>query len=339
MSNKQLTAVSFFSGCGGLDLGFKQAGFKIVLANDNWDAAAESFRKNNPKTLFVKEDIRKISIKEIREKLEKEGIRKITVAIGGPPCQCFTRLNNNHLRRDDERNQLFRDYIKMIRALMPDFVVMENVSDILVRKDKNGRLFKDIIVRAFNRNGYKVEYSVFELEKYGVPQRRRRVIFIATNNKKLDIKFPKGTKNTATVGKFLKKLSGKNKLENNEITINEPDVKKRMKHIPPGGYYENLPERLKTKKVRNGKLVTVKRYGSYFRRLDSKSPAITITKNSIIHPTKNRYLTNREKAVLHTFPNKYKFAGSKEAVSQQIANSVPPEFARRIANSIVEMIN
>jgi len=106
------------------------------------------------------------------ETLKKKNVNKIHVVIGGPPCQCFTRLNNNNLRRDDERNQLFREYLKVIAFLQPDFVVMENVADLLVRKDTHDRPFKDLIVDSFNKIGYKVSYKVFKTEKYGVLQSR-----------------------------------------------------------------------------------------------------------------------------------------------------------------------
>ena len=334
--SKRLNVASFFSGCGGFDLGFEKAGFNIVLASDFWEPAARTYRRNFPNTEFLQEDIRNISPKMLKDALDKRNVKKIHVVIGGPPCQCFTRLNNNNLRRDDERNQLFRDYIRMIKILKPDFVVMENVADLLVRKDEHDKPFRDMILRSFNRAGYRAKYKVFETEKYGVPQKRRRVIFLATSRKDVEITFPKESKKISVVGPFLKRLSKHKNLKNHEITINEPHVLERIKHIPPGGYYEHLPDHLKVKKMRNGKLVTVKRYGSYYRRLHNEQPSITITNNYIIHPDEDRYLTNREKATLHTFPHNFVFEGTLEAVSQQIANAVPPALAERIAKHILK---
>jgi DNA (cytosine-5)-methyltransferase 1 len=333
MATKDLNVASFFSGCGGLDLGFERAGFNIVLASDFWKPAAETFRKNFPKTEFLLEDIKDISKERLHEVLHRKGANKIHVVVGGPPCQCFTRLNNNNLRRDDERNQLFREYLKMIKFLNPDFVVMENVADLLVRKDTKDRSFKDLIICSFNELGYDVAYKVFQTEKYGVPQKRRRVIFLATN-KNVELDFPKESNDIATAGDCLKMIKNMSNLSNNELTENQPDLLNRIKHIPPGGYYEHLPEHLKVKKVRNGKLVTVKRYGSYLRRIKNDAPSITITKNPIVHPDENRFLTNREKASIHTFPPNFEFVGGRGCVAQQIANAVPPEFARRIAKHI-----
>ncbi len=331
--SKTLNVVSFFSGCGGFDLGFERAGFNVVLASDFWEPAANTFKYNFPHTEFIFDDIKNLTKEKILETLRKKNINKIHVVIGGPPCQCFTRLNNNNLRRDDERNQLFRNYLKMIDFLKPDFVVMENVADLLSRKDMRNRPFRELIMDSFRKIGYNVSYKVFETEKYGVPQKRRRVIFLATN-KDVSLDFPSESDKIATAGEFLKKINRFRNLKNNEITESGPEIVKRMKHIPQGGYYEDLPEKLKVKKIRNGKLVTVKRYGSYLRRVSNDEPCITITNNYIVHPTENRFLTNREKAILHTFPLNFEFCGSLGAVSQQIANAVPPKLAYKIAKHI-----
>lgn len=332
---RNLNVVSFFSGCGGFDLGFEEAGFNLVLANDFWKPAAETFQHNFPNAKFILEDIRELKKEKIMKILKEKNIEKIHVVIGGPPCQCFTRLNNNNLKKDDERNQLFREYLRMISILKPDFVVMENVADLLVRKDSKNRLFKDLILEEFQKLGYQVLYKVFKTEMYGVPQKRRRVLFLATN-KKVRLNFPKESKEIATAGEFLKKIENLKNLKNQEITQSGPEVIKRMKHISPGGYYEDLPEELKVKKIRDGKLVVVKRYGSYLRRIKNDEPSITVTNNYIVHPEEHRFLTNREKATLHTFPANFEFCGGLGSVSQQIANAVPPEFAKRIAKHILK---
>jgi DNA-cytosine methyltransferase len=251
---QQYNVASFFSGCGGFDLGFKEAGYNIVLANDIWPIAAASYRKNFPETEFILKNIKNLTKHEISDALSKRGLTKIDVVIGGPPCQCFTRLNNNNLKRDDQRNQLFKQYIRVVKLLNPDFVVMENVADLLVRKNVKGQYFKDLIQQSFKRAGYKVTYKVFEAEKYGVPQRRKRVIFVATNKEGMEITWPQEDRHISTVGPFLRKLKEFKSLSNNQVTINEKATLTRIKHIPPGGYYENLPAHLRVKKVVIGKL-------------------------------------------------------------------------------------
>ena len=333
--DKGLNVVSFFSGCGGFDLGFEKAGFNIALASDFWQPAAETFKANFPDTEFLLEDIKNLKKERLMRILQQKGVKTVQVVIGGPPCQCFTRLNNNNLKRDDQRNQLFKEYIKMIEALNPEFVVMENVADLLFRKDMHDNSFKEMIIASFNNIGYNVIYKIFKTEKYGVPQKRKRVLFLATN-KDVELTFPEESKKISTTSEFLKKIKNKKCLKNHEFTESGPEVIKRIKNIPPGGYYEDLPENLKVKKIRGGKLVTVKRYGSYLRRIKNSEPAITITNNYIIHPEEDRFLTNREKATLHTFPESFEFFGGKENISQQIANAVPPELARRIAKHILK---
>lgn len=337
ITKEGMNVASFFSGAGGFDLGFKQAGFKIVLANDNWKPAAETFRRNFPETHFIEQPIEKITKKQIDQILRGKKAKKIDIVIGGPPCQCFTRLNNNNLNISDKRRLLFHEYMRMIKILKPKYVVMENVADLLVRKNEKGQYFKDLIIEGFKKLDYQCIYNVFETERYGIPQKRRRAIFLATS-KDIEITFPQASSKISVIKQFLIKLKKYKNLSNNEITENGPYVLKRIQNIPAGGYYEQLPDHLKVKKVRNGKLVIVKRYGSYFRRLSNNEPSITITNNYLIHPTKDRYLTNREMAILHTFPPNFEFFGGREAVAQQIANAVPPEFARRIASHIKDKL-
>jgi len=350
MTNKKIhTMASFFSGCGGFDLGFHKNKFKILFANDFWIPAAESFKANFPKVPFFEKPIQNIEKDELIKIVSKNSV---DVFIGGPPCQCFTRLNNRHLiklselKKEDERRILSQEYIKKVKLLKPKIVLMENVRDMLVRKNQEGRLYKEIIEEEFKKIGYATFYKIIDMDKYGVPQKRRRVIFFATNVKKLIKKmkenmnygFPKEENKVSIVKEALAQLKNQKNLKNHIITINEPETLLRIKHIPKGGYYEHLPDNLKTQKIRNGKKVIVKRYGSYFRRLNPDEPATTITNNYIIHPNKNRYLTNREKAIIHTFPLRFKFCGSENDVSQQIANAVPPLFAQKMAKRIKEIL-
>lgn len=350
MKNQRYNVASFFSGCGGLDYGFHNRKFNILIANDSWNDAVESFKLNYPEVPIINKPIQDILKEELKEIL-KEG--KIDILIGGPPCQCFTRLNNNHLiklseqKREDDRRMLSKEYINKVKILRPKIVLMENVKDLLVRKNQEGELYTDIIKKAFNDIGYKVYYKIVSMNKYGVPQKRKRVIFIATNLKKLikkldeniDYIFPNESTKEFTVGEALSKIKDNENISHHKFVENDEITSERIKNVPQGGYYEHLPNNLKIKKIRNGKEVIVKRYGSYFRRLHPDDSSITITKNYIIHPTKDRYLSNREKAILHSFPKKYKFYGNGQSVSQQIANAVPPKFSIKIAQQIFKTLN
>lgn len=348
-SLKNYNVASFFSGCGGFDFGFHKEKFDIIFANDLWKDASKSFKKNYPKTHFFEKSIQDLSKEEISNVLKN---KKIDILIGGPPCQCFTRLNNNHLinlnknKKEDERRQLSAEYIKKVELLQPRIVLMENVKDMLVRKNKYGESYEKIITDAFKEINYKSYYKIIEMDKYGVPQKRKRVIFLATNDKKL-IKyfdenpeeiFPKEINKKMTVAQALAQIKEDSKLKNHDFPINDKETLIKIKHIPQGGYYEHLPDELKTKKDRGNGLEIVKRYGSYFRRLHPDKPSTTITKNYIIHPTKDRYLSNREKALIHSFPINYKFEGSEGSVSQQIANAVPPKFSIIMAKHIKKLL-
>jgi DNA (cytosine-5)-methyltransferase 1 len=331
---------SFFSGAGGLDEGFKKEGFKILFANDTWNDACKTFSLNHKDTKIFNRKIEDLSNSEIQKVIQSENIKHVDVVIGGPPCQGFTRLNNEFLIKNtkDVRRDLFMDYIKRIAFIKPRLVFMENVPDISIRKNGEGEFYRDLVLREFEKIGYFCKSIVLNAADYNVPQERKRMIFIATNTDRLKNKiercedFFNEMKSRPPASKlFLNKLKKHKTIENQEITVNGPITFKRIKKIPQGGYYEHLPDNLKTKKIRNGKEVIVKRYGGYLRRVHPDLPAKTITNNYIIHPLKNRFLTNREKAVLHSFPIEYKFYGSLGSVSQQIANAVPPNLANVLA--------
>jgi DNA (cytosine-5)-methyltransferase 1 len=348
---KKINVVSFFSGCGGFDYGFhKNKKFNVIFANDNWKDACESFKLNYNKTPIIERKIEELNKSEIKKLLND---KKVDVVIGGPPCQCFTRLNNNKLikdiegKKEDKRRKLVFEYIKKIKILQPRIILMENVRDLVSRKNHEGKFYHDVICEKFEKIGYKTYYKIIEMDKYGVPQKRKRIIFLATNEDEI-IKnlehdnltgFPNKLNKIISVEEGLVVLKNIKNLENNEVVINDDKVLERIRNIPQGGYYNNLPDNLKTKGIRNGKEVIVKRYGSYFRRLHPKKPATTITNNYIIHPCEDRYLTNREKAVLHSFPKDYKFYGSSCSVSQQIANAVPPKFSELMAEKISKILS
>jgi len=249
-------------------------------------------------------------------------------------------------KKEDNRKILSQEYIKKVALLKPKIVLMENVKDLLSRKNQEGILYTDIIKEAFEKIGYKVYCKIIFMEKYEVPQKRKRVIFLATNVLKLikkldqnpDYGFPEESNKKIFVGEALKRIKDNDKLQNHAFTENDKETLERIEQIPQGGYYEHLPNYLKTKKKRNGKWVIVKRYGSYLRRLHPEKFSTTITNNYIIHPDKNRYLSNREKAILHSFPKNYKFYGKEGSVSQQIANAVPPKFSENMAKKVFELL-
>lgn len=160
-----MNVVSFFAGCGGLDLGFEQAGFNVVWANDFEKSVAETYKLNHPKTQFVLEDIYNISAEDIPD---CEGF------IGGPPCQAWSEGGRN-LGLKDERGRVFLEYIRLIHAKQPKFFVIENVEGIL--SDTHIDAFNSFIVALYTA-GYIVTYALLDAKDYKIPQDRKRVFVV-----------------------------------------------------------------------------------------------------------------------------------------------------------------
>lgn len=177
-----MNVISLFSGCGGLDLGFERAGFDIPVANEFDKTIWETFKINHPKTRLIEGDIRKVDEAEFPN--EVDGI------IGGPPCQSWSEAGS--LKGiDDERGQLFYDYIRILRKVKPKFFLAENVSGMLA--NRNNEAVQNII-KMFEDSGYDVTLTMVNAKDYGVAEERKRVFYIGFR-KDLGIKFefPKGS--------------------------------------------------------------------------------------------------------------------------------------------------
>ena len=174
--------ISLFSGCGGLDLGFEKAGFDIPIANEFDKTIWDTFKINHPKTKLIEGDIRNIKEEDFPD--EVDGI------IGGPPCQSWSEAGS--LKGiDDERGQLFFDYIRILKSKQPKFFLAENVSGMLA--NRHSEAVKNI-VSMFEDCGYNVSITLVNAKDYGVAQERKRVFYIGFR-KDLNIKFnfPKGS--------------------------------------------------------------------------------------------------------------------------------------------------
>jgi len=343
------TVAGFFVGCGGLDSGFERAGYDVALASDEWERAADTYRTNFPETRFVEADVRELDDERLAAELDAAGYEKddVDVVIGGPPCQGFSRLNNERIKLDemeqDSRNTLFEEFLRVVEALDPQLVLMENVRDLINRETSDGEYVKDNIVEAFNRAGYRCEYRVLEAQNYGVPQKRKRIFFVGTN-RDVPIRFPEPTRRESeweTAGEALAGVT--DDLPNMRYANTSEKVLEKIRHVPPGGYYRDLPDRLKTKKYRCDCEDTdscphepeiVKRYGTYLRRLAPDEPSLTVSNNPFIHPEEDRYITPREKARLQTFPDDFVFEGNKTEVTKQIGNAVPVKLAYELAETL-----
>ena len=181
-----MNLLSLFSGCGGLDLGFKRAGFKISVANEFDKNIFETFKENHQDTHLIEGDIRKISKNDIKPYVEDE----ITGIIGGPPCQSWSEAGNL-IGIDDERGKLFFDYIRLLRDFTPKFFLAENVSGMLA--ERHSKAVK-VILKLFEDAGYRVTLNLVNAKDYGVAEERKRVFFIGfRNDLNILFQFPRGS--------------------------------------------------------------------------------------------------------------------------------------------------
>jgi len=313
-SNNAPTVISTFAGCGGSSLGYSMAGFRELLAIEWDDNAVQTFKLNFPEVLVYHGDIAKISIDQIIE-MTKLKQYELDVLDGSPPCQGFSTAGKRIIT--DERNQLYKEYVRLLNGLQPKVFVFENVSGLV--KGKMKLIFADIM-RSLKDCGYKVSARLLNAMYFGVPQSRERLIIIGVRED-LGIKpsHPKAIYMPVTVFEGW----GGEYIEGPRVTIGEDtETYKWMQkigqgmsisEIHPKGYYFN------------------------FKRLSFIAPSSTLIKNGgkqLIHPIETRTLTTNEYKRLGSFPDEYKFIGTPEQVTSRIGNSVPPLFMYHIAKHI-----
>jgi DNA (cytosine-5)-methyltransferase 1 len=254
MSRKRF--VSLFSGAGGLDLGFIKEGWEPALMADNWDPAVKTLEANHPDKLVVPWDLSTVSKSLVVDAIRTHGLEfsDISCVVGGPPCQPFSRLNQNQLFQEgeykdenlnDPRRSLFMAFLRFVDWIRPPFVVMENVFDLANRKlggtgSECDRLIVHVIEEEFRKIGYRVERSVLRAEDYNVPQMRRRLIFIGTRDDLgVDPSLPPPEGLQTSVRQEFSRIRDFH--PNQGTKKHSVEWVKRVKHIPQGGYYNDLP--------------------------------------------------------------------------------------------------
>jgi DNA (cytosine-5)-methyltransferase 1 len=181
-----MNVISLFSGCGGLDLGFEKAGFDIPIANEFDPTIYETFKVNHPRTHLIEGDVRKVTKEDIAPFISGE----VDGIIGGPPCQSWSEAGT--LRGiEDERGQLFFDYIRILKEFKPKFFLAENVSGMLANRHKEA---VQNILNLFEKAGYDVTLTMVNAKDYGVAEERKRVFYIGfRKDLNIDFVFPKGS--------------------------------------------------------------------------------------------------------------------------------------------------
>lgn len=366
MTDNSWTAIDLFCGAGGLSEGFRQAGFHVLAGNDIDPHAAETFIASHAEAQFLPGPVEQITAGAL---LGASGLRKreLDCLIGGPPCQAFS-VYNHQRGLHDKRSGLFYEYLRIVEGLMPKWVVMENVTGITSAGD--GRAVHRIL-SGLTSLGYHVETRILHAEAFGVPQERRRIIFLG-NRLGLPIQWPEPTHGpnrepyvrvwdaigdlpplrngeqpahalpycSAPMSTYQAYLRGNlTRITNHAAPRLAPINSERMKFIPEGGSWRDIPyELLPTGMKRARRCDHTKRYG----RLRKDGLASTIlTKcdlhwGAYIHPEQDRVLTVREAARLQSFPDSFQFAGPRTEQYVQVGNAVPPLLAKQLGLALIE---
>ena len=344
----KLNVLDLFCGAGGLSYGFEKAGFKILVGIDNDAKALETFELNHEGARSICGDITQITYKnDIKPLLNGE---KIDVIIGGPPCQGMSLSGPR--RFNDPRNKLYLSYIRLVKEIQPKAFVIENVPGLV---GLFGGKIKDSIIENFTELGYHIEYKILCAADYGVPQSRRRVIFVGTKAGKFI--YPSSNPNVVTCKMALsdlptleddlgnevsdyicspqndyQKLMRKNsdKLLNHVAAKHSDKVKTIISLVPDGGNYKDLPEEYRNSRNFH---VAWTRFAS-----DKPAPTIDTGHRHHFHYKYNRVPTVRECARLQSFPDNFKFLGNKTQQFKQVGNAVPPLMAQAIAIQVKKML-
>lgn len=346
---KKLVAIDLFCGVGGITHGFVREKIQVVAGIDNDPTCKYSYEHNN-KSAFICDDIANISSATIKS-LYKKAKADIKILIGCAPCQPYSSLNSKRVQYKKKHSdwEPLEHFIRIIQEVKPEIVSMENVKEL---SDVNKYPIFKRFLECLTTNGYSFAYQVVDTSMYGVPQKRKRLVLLASRMGEISLVSP--THADPTKMKTVRDVIGDlHPIADGEVFGKDPlhqssklSVlnKSRIKATPKnGGSAKDWPEHLvlDCHKVASGKTYMATVYGRM--RWDEPSP--TITTNCLTlgtgrfgHPTQNRAISLREAALLQSFPKSYDFIGtakvSKTILSRHIGNAVPVRLAQVIAQSI-----
>ena len=333
--------IDLFSGCGGLSCGLEMAGHKCLLGVDANKDAIQTFAANHHHAEVYLGDIKKLKGAKLKELLKGQSVDMV---VGGPPCQGFSTVGRGEV--EDERNLLFKEFVRIVNETKPKVIILENVTGLVAKK--NQVILKQIF-KHFEKLGYNMDARVLSAEEFGVPEKRRRTIIMGVKDG--ECIFPVAThgtrakKSVRTVGEVFKNLKAKNgKIYNHDVKMAEIKNavdRERLKYIESGkGIRYEADEKALPKKLRYGvdwsKLREKRFRQTRLQRLplNEPSPTILTARTSYYHPVEARYLTPREAAACQSFPNDFVFHGSQTAIFRQIGNAVPPLLAEALGQVI-----
>ncbi|MFA5307869.1 MAG: DNA cytosine methyltransferase [Dehalococcoidales bacterium] len=329
------TAIDIFCGCGGLTVGLKKAGFKVIGAIENDPTAVATYKANHRDVKVWGKDIRNVTVTAVKRRLK---IRRgqLDLISGCPPCQGFTSLRtlNGTRNINDPRNDLIHEFERFVRYLRPKAVMMENVPELA--RDERFTEFR----QTMERLGYVGDYRILDAADFGVPQRRERLIYLAGLG--TAIPFGRASKKRKTVRDAIGNLPSPGESGDPLHDIVEhrtPAVMNKIHRIPHnGGSRTDLPaeDQLPCHQRCNG-------FKDIYGRMawDKQAPTITggcfnPSKGRFLHPEADRAVTMREAALFQGLPKNYKFRGtkSKSTIALMIGNALPPPLSAAHARSV-----
>jgi DNA (cytosine-5)-methyltransferase 1 len=342
------TFIDLFCGAGGLTVGLEDAGWKPFLGLDYSPDAIKTYRRNIKNHKAYQVDIHEVGATWLSNQLPDAP----DWIVGGPPCQGWSTVGKR--RWDDERNELFTEFMRIVRLLRPKNFLIENV---LGLRDMGAA---PDVRTLFSGIGYEVSFHVVRAADYGVPQLRHRVIFVGSSDGLLFEK-PAATHeegqfttvwdaigdlpsvgpgetvteyNRLPFTKYQRDLRRRcQRLQGHTASAHPPELVRALSFIPDGGNRTAIPPRYQP----------TSGWHNTYSRLNSKEPAVALTSNfgkpsgsRCVHPFQNRGLTAREGARLQSFRDSFHFLGGVVSQRLQIANAVPPILARALGDSLAE---
>lgn len=313
--NHKPTVVSTFSGCGGSSCGYKQAGYDIKLAVEMNDHAVATYKANFPTTPVYHGDIHNLTVEKVKE---ITGLKtgELDLFDGSPPCQGFSMAG----KRDfcDYKNQLYNEYIRLLKGLQPKTFVMENVKGMVSGDMK--LIFKDILIN-LKKAGYNVKAKLMNAKYYDCATDRQRVIFIGVRN---DLNIPASHPKPQTRPKTIKEALNGYRSKYTHYSDND-FVKKVIHKVKPG---EALSKYHPKQSYFNFKKLNLNKTCPTILRQDYKQ--IFWDDGRIVEPD--------ELALIQSFPPNFKWIGSLREQTERIGNSVPPNLMKAISKHILDNI-
>ena len=350
---KSYNCIDLFCGCGGLSKGFLDAGFNVLVGIDNNQPALDTFELNHKGGVALNADLSK---QETFDKIkELAGSNNIDVIVAGPPCQGFSLSGPRNF--DDPRNKLYLAVIEMVKQFKPKAFIIENVPGMATLY--NGEI-KEEILKRFRAMDYNVEPNILCAADYGVPQTRKRLIFmgirkdigkpvfpkpILTPDKYItckdaisdlpslvdDLGAEESNYSTEPITEYQKKMRGNCNILHNHVGTNHTQlVKDTSALVPEGGNYKDLPEGWGESR----------KFHEAWTRYDGNKPSKTIDTGhrNHFHYKWNRVPTIREDARLQSFPDDFIFTGNKTQQNRQVGNAVPPLLGYALGKAIKDIL-